>query len=236
MTTFSLDFIQENQRRPFFLYVAYTIPHGRYEVPNAKPYSGRPWPVSVKNYAAMVTRMDIDVGRIMERLKSLDIDRRTIVFFTSDNGAEIHYFRRSGEVEQYDEILRSRGPFRGFKRDLTEGGIRVPMIVRWPGRVAAGSENDHVWAFWDFLPTAAELAGVDPPAGVDGISVVPTLLGRAQKTHEFLYWEFFERGFQQAVRHGDWKAIRLKQGEPLVLYDVKGDPRNSATLRASIRR
>lgn len=127
-------------------------------------------------------------------------------------------------MEQYDEILKSRGPFRGYQRDLTDGGIRVPMIVRWPGRAAAGAENDRVWAFWDSLPTAAELAGFDPPADVDGISVVPTLLGKAQEAHEFLYWEFFERGFQQAVRHGDWKAIRLKQDAPLVLYNVKQDP------------
>ena len=224
LTTFSLRFIEDNQDRPFFLYVAYTIPHGRYEIPNDSPYSDRPWPQSVKNYAAMVTRMDLDVGRIVDRLKSLGIDRQTIVFFTSDNGAEIYYFRRSGEVDQYHEILKSRGPFRGYKRDLTDGGIRVPMVVRWPGRVPAGAENSHVWAFWDFLPTAAELAGVDPPANVDGISIVPTLLGKTQDAHEFLYWEFFERGFQQAVRHGDWKAIRLKQDEPLALYNVKHDP------------
>jgi len=233
LTDFSLEFIQENRDRPFFLYVAYTIPHGRYEIPNDKPYSGRSWPQSVKNYAAMVTRMDLDVGRIMDRLKSLDIDRQTIVFFTSDNGAEIYYFRRSGEVELYDEILNSRGPFRGYKRDLTDGGIRVPMIVRWPGRVAARAESDHVWAFWDFLPTAAELAGVDPPADVDGISVVPTLLGKTQESHEFLYWEFFERGFQQAVRHGDWKAIRLKQDEPLVLYNLKRDPEELRDVAAA---
>ena len=232
LTDFSLEFIQENRDRPFFLYVAYTIPHGRYEIPNDKPYSDRPWPQSVKDYAAMVTRMDLDVGRIVDRLKSLDIDRQTIVFFTSDNGAEIYYFRRSGEVDQYDGILHSRGPFRGYKRDLTDGGIRVPMIVRWPGRVAAGAQNDHVWAFWDFLPTAAELAGVDPPADVDGVSVVPTLFGKTQEAHEFLYWEFFERGFQQAVRHGDWKAIRLKQHEPLVLYHLKHDPQELRDVAA----
>jgi len=167
--------------------------------------------------------MDHDVGRIMTELESLGIERQTVVFFTSDNGAEIHYFRRSGEVVQYEEALNSSGRLRGYKRDLTDGGIRVPMIVRWPGRVTAGSVSDHVWAFWDFLPTAAKLAGVDPPENTDGISVVPTLLGERQEPHEFLYWEFFERGFQQAVRYDKWKAIRLKQGQPLVLYDVTKD-------------
>jgi len=223
LTDFALRFIQESSAGgPFFLYVAYTIPHGRYEIPSDRPYSDRPWPQSVKNYAAMVTRMDHDVGRIMTELESLGIERQTVVFFTSDNGAEIHYFRRSGEVVQYEEALNSSGRLRGYKRDLTDGGIRVPMIVRWPGRVTAGSVSDHVWAFWDFLPTAAKLAGVDPPENTDGISVVPTLLGERQEPHEFLYWEFFERGFQQAVRYDKWKAIRLKQ-QPLVLYDVTKD-------------
>lgn len=224
LTDFALRFIQESSAvGPFFLYVAYTIPHGRYEIPSDKPYSDRAWPQSVKNYAAMVTRMDQDVGRIMTQLETLGIDRQTIVFFTSDNGAEIVYFRRSGEVAQYEKALNSSGPLRGYKRDLTDGGIRVPMIVRWPGHVTAGAVSDQVWAFWDFLPTAAELAGVKPPQDVDGISVVPTLLGKQQKTHEFLYWEFFERGFQQAVRYDKWKAIRLKQGQPLALYDVTKD-------------
>lgn len=224
LTDFALRFIQESSAvGPFFLYVAYTIPHGRYEIPSDKPYSDSAWPQSVKNYAAMVTRMDQDVGRIMTQLETLGIDRQTIVFFTSDNGAEIVYFRRSGEVAQYEKALNSSGPLRGYKRDLTDGGIRVPMIVRWPGHVTAGAVSDQVWAFWDFLPTAAELAGVKPPQDVDGISVVPTLLGKQQKTHEFLYWEFFERGFQQAVRYDKWKAIRLKQGQPLALYDVTKD-------------
>jgi len=232
LTDFSLDFIEGNRRQPFFLYVAYTIPHGRYEIPGDEPYSDRPWPVSVRNYAAMVTRMDSDVGRIMERLQSLGIDEKTIVFFTSDNGAEIYYFRQTGEIRQYEEALHSAGPLQGYKRDLTDGGIRVPMIVRWPGRVRAGAVSDHVWAFWDFLSTAAELAGVDAPADTDGISVVPELLGKPQQMHEFLYWEFFERGFQQAVRHGDWKAIRNKQGQPLQLFDVIrdiGEKRDVAT-------
>jgi arylsulfatase A-like enzyme len=220
---FSLDFIDQHRDEPFFLYVAYTIPHGRYEIPSDAPYSNRDWPQSIKNYAAMVTRMDADVGRIMQRLKIFEIDKRTIVFFTSDNGAEVYYFRRSGELEQYESILNSSHPLRGYKRDLTDGGIRVPMIVRWPGQIEPGTKNDFMWAFWDFLPTAADLAGVDTPAEVDGQSVLPTLLGKRQDPHKFLYWEFFERGFQQAVRHKQWKALRLQQNSPLELYDVVND-------------
>ena len=222
-TGFALDFIEQNRQRPFFLYVAYTIPHGRYEVPNDQPYSDRPWPQSVRNHAAMITRMDADVGRILALLERLEIDERTIVFFTSDNGAEIYYYRQSDEVEDYVRILKPGGPLRGFKRDLTEGGIRVPAIARWPGRIEAGSVSDFPWAFWDFLATAAELAGTEVPADIDGCSIVPTLLGKQQTPAEFLYWEFFERGFQQAARWGRWKAIRNDPSKPIELYDLEED-------------
>lgn len=229
-TQFAKDFIKQNKNGPFFLYAAYTIPHGRYEIASDQPYSDKPWPQDVRNYAAMITRMDSDVGQILSLLKELNIDDNTIVFFTSDNGAEIHYFRRAQLEKEYESILGSPGPLRGWKRDLTDGGIRVPMIVRWPGKVPAGTTSDHIWAFWDFLPTAAELAGTQAPTDTDGISVLPTLLGGKQKTHEFLYWEFFERGFQQAVRYGDFKAIRLKQGQPLQLYRVTSDPKESHNI------
>jgi len=231
-TEFSLDFIRQNHENPFFLYLAFTIPHGRYEIPSDAPYTEKEWPQDVKNYAAMVTRMDYDVGRIMSLLKELGIDEETIVFFTSDNGAEIYYFRQTGLIPEYESILKSPGPLRGWKRDLTDGGVRVPMIVRWPNRIPAGQTSDHVWAFWDFLPTAAELAGIETVASTDGISVVPTLLGQTQDEHEFLYWEFFERGFQQAVRYQDFKAIRLKQGEPLELYRVTEDLKEENNIAA----
>ena len=222
-TGFALDFIRSNRDTPFFLYAAYTIPHGRYEIASDAPYGDKPWPQDVKNYAAMVTRLDRDVGQILGLLRELQIDRKTIVFFTSDNGAEVYYFRRSKTEAAYASLLKSAGPLRGWKRDLTEGGIRVPMIVRWPGRVPAGTTSDFAWAFWDFLPTAAAVANVAPPKGVDGISVLPALLGKEQRGHEFFYWEFFERGMQQAVRYGDFKAIRLEQGRPLVLYNLRDD-------------
>lgn len=228
----ALQFIERRHEKPFFLYLAYTIPHannerGRaegngMEVPGDAPYTDRPWPQAQKNHAAMITRLDRDIGRIVQRLKDLGLDEKTIIFFSSDNGPH-----QEGGADP--KFFQSSGPFRGFKRDLTEGGIRVPFIVRWPGQIQAGSRNEHVTAFWDFLPTAAELAGTKVPEGLDGISIVPALRGskasgRTQPKHDFLYWEFHERGSQQAVRMQDWKAIRLRQGEPLELYDLNADP------------
>jgi arylsulfatase A-like enzyme len=227
----ALSFIDRHSKGPFFLYLAYTVPHANnergaaegngIEVPSDAPYSDRPWPAAQKNYAAMITRMDADIGRIMKRLRDLGIDDHTIVFFSSDNGPH-----KEGGADP--TFFRSAGPLRGIKRDLYEGGIRVPMIVRWPGRVKAGAVSDQVWAFWDFLPTAAELAGLPAPPKIDGISIAPTLLGekaagRPQRDHEFLYWEFHEGGFRQAVRMGNWKAVRLAPNKPLELYDLKSD-------------
>jgi arylsulfatase A-like enzyme len=223
----ALGFVEQHRDRPFFLYLAYTIPHANnergkaegngMEVPSDAPYTDRPWPQVERNHAAMITRLDADVGRLLRRLKELGLDESTVVFFSSDNGPH-----KEGGADP--EFFHSAGPLRGYKRDLTEGGIRVPMLARWPGRVKAGAVSDQVWAFWDFLPTAAALAGAKAPDGLDGLSVAPTLLGKGeQKQHDFLYWEFHERGFQQAVRTGDWKALRLKPDAPLELYDLKTD-------------
>ena len=222
-TDFCFDFINDHKDRPFFLYVPYTIPHGRYEIPSHELYKNRGWPEAVRDYAAMVTRMDADIGRIMKLLDDLKLHKNTIVFFTSDNGAEIHYFRKLDLINEYDSMLGSRGGLNGWKRDLTDGGIRVPMVVRWPGKVQAGSESDHICALYDIFPTLAEIAGVSVPANVDGVSLLPTLVGREQPQHEYLYWEFFERGFQQAVRMGPYKGIRFNQGQPLKLYDLRDD-------------
>jgi arylsulfatase A-like enzyme len=160
--------------------------------------------------------MDRDVGRLMASLKKLGIDDNTLVFFTSDNGPH-----REGGADP--DFFDSNGPLRGIKRDLYEGGIRVPMIARWPKRIKAGAKSDQVWAHWDLLPTLAEIAGVKPPANIDGISMLNALLGRRQRNHEFLYWEFHERGFSQAARMGDWKAVRKSPDSPLELYDLKND-------------
>jgi arylsulfatase A-like enzyme len=224
-TRTSTNFIRINRMSPFFLYLAYTLPHANnelkdkgMEVPSDAPYSKETWPQQEKNKAAMITRLDTDVGKILNKLEELKLDQDTIVFFSSDNGPH-----KEGGVDP--KFFESSGSLRGIKRDLYEGGIRVPMIVRWPGRIKAGSTNDQVWAFWDFLPTAAELAGVKPPKGIDGISVVPALLGMKQTNqHEYLYWEFHERGFQQASRMGDWKALKLATNKPVELYNLKTDP------------
>ncbi len=174
----------------------------------------------------MITRLDRDVGILLNQLKHLDIDDNTIIFFTSDNGPH-------KEGGSKPEFFNSSGGLRGIKRDLYEGGIRVPMIVRWPGKVPAGRVSEQVWAFWDFLPTAAEIAGEKPPQNIDGISMLPTLLGRKQTNqHDFLYWEFHEKGTKQAVRMGDWKAVRLEPKQPIELYNLKSDPAESKDVAA----
>ena len=161
----------------------------------------------------MITRLDKTVGEIMALLDELKLREKTIVFFTSDNGP-----RAEGH-----EFFNSSGPLRGFKRDLYEGGIREPMIVRWPGRVKAGATSDQVWAFWDFLPTAAEIAGTKAPGGIDGVSILPALLGKGKVDHAPLYWEFYERGFEQAARMDDWKAVRHAPGGTIELYNLAKD-------------
>ena len=226
----ALKFIRANKDRPFFLYVPFTIPHVALQVPEDSlaeyrgrwpdpPYDGSKGYVAHENpracYAGMVTRMDKDVGRIMALLDELGLDDNTLVIFSSDNGPTF-----AGGADS--EFFESAGPLRGLKASVYEGGIRVPFIARWPGRIRAGSESDHVSAFWDFLPTCAELLGQNPPAGIDGISMLPTLLERpGQKEHEHLYWEL--RG-QQAVRMGDWKAVRLKPDRKIQLYNLRTDP------------
>jgi len=228
-TADALKFIGRNRRRPFFLYLAYTIPHANneakadgMEVPSYGPYANEYWPNPQKGHAAMITRMDADIGRLFARLKSLGLDRKTLVLFSSDNGPH-----KEGGADP--AFFDSNGVLRGHKRDLYEGGIRVPLIARWPGRIAAGSGSNHVCAFWDFLPTCCELAGIPAPRGIDGLSILPTLLGRPeqQPTHPYLYWEFHEQGKKQAVRMGDWKAVRLDVAKnpngPIELYNLQRD-------------
>ena len=164
----------------------------------------------------MITRLDGDVGKVLDRLRDLGLADNTIVLFTSDNGPH-----KEGGADP--AFFQSAGPLRGFKRAMYDGGIRVPMIVRWPGKIPAGTVSDAVWAFWDVLPTLAALVGHSPPARVDGIDVTAALIGTLQPRHDFLYWEFHEGGFKQAVRVDDWKAVRLARDKPLELYDLKSD-------------
>ena len=243
----TISFIERNDQRPFFIYLNYTVPHaelrpppdaleplkGRFpETPftnqkaDARPtgakiespslgYRSQPTPKAA--FVAMVTRMDRDIGRLADLVRERGLDRRTLVLFTSDNGPH----REGGADPQFS---KSSGGLRGIKRDLYEGGIRVPMIARWTGTIPAGRVSDHVWAHWDVLPTLADLGGAKPPTGIDGMSMARALRGERQPSHEFLYWEFHERGYQQAVRMGKWKAVRLKPGVPLELYDLAADP------------
>jgi len=213
-TKFAMDFVRRHKDGPFFLYLPYTIPHAKYEIPSTEPYTDKPWPADAKVYAAMITRMDADIGRLMALLKKLSIDERTLVFFCSDNGA----------AKRWDGIFDSSGPLRGQKTNLYEGGIRTPMIVRWPGHVPAGKTSNAPWYFADVMSTLAEVADAARPANIDGISVLPLLLGNKQRTDDrFLYWEFPAGKFQQAVRWRNYKAIRPAPGKPLELYDLSRD-------------
>jgi arylsulfatase A-like enzyme len=222
----AVDFIRRPHSQPFFVYLAYTSPHADNErgaafpngidVPSMEPYQNRDWPDVEKSFAALVSRLDRDVGTMLQALSSAGLARNTLVIFASDNGPH-------AEGNHKADFFQSRGPLRGIKRDLYEGGIRVPMMARWPGRIRSGQVSDQVVAFWDMLPSLCEAAGIDPPGGLDGAPLLPALLGEKTIEHRPLYWEFHERHFLQAVRWGDWKAVREgKAGKP-ELYNLKSD-------------
>jgi arylsulfatase A-like enzyme len=219
----TLKFLRQQNDKPFFLYLAYTLPHGEYVIPHDDPayalYRDRSWPQPIKNYAAMVTRVDRTVGKVLDLLTELSLADNTIVFYTSDNGPN----------RQFAETLDSARGFRGLKTQLYEGGLRSNMAVRYPGRTPAGATSDFVWSMVDFFPTACELAGIDKPSHLDGMSVLPTLTGKKQPPHEWLYWEI-HHPFQQAVRLGDWKGIRFGTKERLELYDLARDPQESQNV------
>lgn len=217
----SCDFIRRNAAGPFFLYLAFSNPHSPYISPTLGSAAGEPWDRDEKTYASMVEFMDEGVGSVLRTLKENHLEDNTIVFFASDNGP------RSEPTEQQTKVVTffdSNGIYRGYKRDLYEGGIREPFIVRWPGKIVAGSTSSTPVYFPDFLPTALSLAHAPIPPGIDGIDLTPTL---RQTTHEqkerFLYWEAYEPVFCQAVRWGKWKAVRLTRTSPLELYDLKQD-------------
>lgn len=212
--------------QPFFLYFAPTLPHANnearqegMEVPDYGLYEQEAWPLPQKGLAAMITRLDDTVGRLVATLERRGLADDTIIFFSSDNGPH----REGGNDPDFFD---SNGPVRGIKRDLYDGGIRVPLIVRWPGRVPAGTTADHVGYLGDFMATAAELAGIPPLSNLDSISLLPAALGEAgrQRAHDFLYWEFYEGGSAQAVRFGNWKAVRAPMFTgPIELYDLTTD-------------
>lgn len=240
----ALSFIKTQKDKPFFLFLSYTLPHAALQVPlgdslfakyrklfneeeqpipdemwNGKGYKPQSFPRAA--YAAMVSRLDVYVGQVLQKLREYGIDKNTLVIFSSDNGPH----KEGGNDPNY---FKSSGPFRGIKRDLYEGGIREPFIAWWPGKIKAGATSDYAGAFWDLLPTFAELAKQPQPKGIDGISIVPALFGQKNApTHPWLYWEFHEQGGKQAVRMGKWKGIKLNAAAnpngPIELYDLQTD-------------
>jgi uncharacterized sulfatase len=226
ITAEALKWVEEHKSVPFFLYYSPTLPHANneggqngMEVPELGQYANTDWPPQQKAHAAMITRMDADVGRLMDLLKKLGVDQNTIVFFSSDNGPH----REGGNNPDFNN---SNGPLKGIKRDLTEGGIRVPFIARWPGHITP-SVSHFAGGFQDIMPTLAELTGSTDavPKNIDGLSIVPTLLGNSsqQKQHDYLYWTFYERGGGQATRVGNWKAIQQPMDSAVRIYDLSQD-------------
>jgi len=234
LTKAALNFVQINQPdafnhyRPFFLLLEYTTLRANtaetartgngMQVPTDAPFSSEPWPQPEKNRAAMIARLDGHLGQLLEQLHKLGMTNNTVIFFTSDTGPH-----REGGVDP--KFFQSAGPFRGMGGNLYEGGLRVPMIAHWPGRIPAGQVSDFTWAAWDFLPTATDIALTRSPTNVDGISVLPALLGQTQTNrHESFYWKLQSREVAQAARAGDWAAVQPKVGAPLELYHLKTDP------------
>ncbi len=219
-----LRFIEEqaNEKQPFFLYLAYTLPHNngeapkeiRFQSPTLKPYENENWTTLEKNYAATISRMDDYIGQIMQKLKEKGIAEKTIVFFSSDNGS----------TEDIPERFAEKNLYRGFKRSPYEGGIRAPLLVWWEGKIKKGSTSDFPTAQWDFLPTACELAGVETPKDIDGISILPTLIGKKQTNRKTdMYWEFHEQGGWQVLQKGDYKLIYFVKKQVYELYNLKKD-------------
>ena len=238
-----LKFLQEGRtEEPFFLYIPYTIPHAALDVPDDSmlAYEGEfeetPWEAEGSYigqetprtaFAAMVSRLDADIGRILHTLETQGLLDQTLVIFTSDNGPH-------QEAGADPTFFNSSGGLRGMKRDLYEGGIRVPMIAMWQGVIQANSTTDHVSSFWDVMPTLCAMVGVDPPPNIDGISFLPTLLGESQIAHDYLYWEFHEQGGKQAIRMNNWKGVRLNvhdnRAAPIELYDLSRDRQEARDL------
>jgi arylsulfatase A-like enzyme len=233
----ALKFLEQNKGGPFFLYLSYTTPHANneltkqsgngMEVPGDHPYSTKSWPKPDRDFAGIVSRLDRDVGAVLAKLRELDVEQNTLVMFASDNGPH----REGGN---HPDFFDSNGPVRGIKRDLYDGGIRTPFLVRWPGITKASSVSNEVCAFWDLLPTLAEVVGEKPPAGLDGMSIIGAMKGEKLPSRTYLYWEFHENGFSQAVRMGNWKGVRLKNRHaPIQLYDLVTDLGETQDVAAS---
>jgi len=237
----AIKFIREHAREPFFAYLPYTPPHGNFDIPDSDPawtlYKDQPWPEPARRYAAMVTMVDRQVGEVLALLKELGIDSNTLVFFSGDNGGA-DYFSSPEQprgVHSANKNPQTGVEYRGRKGTLYEGGLRVPFIARWPGKIAPGRVSDYLGYFPDVMPTIAEVTGAKAPAGLDGISLVPELIGpsaagREQEQHEYLYWEI--PGWT-AIRQGNWRAVKPPKTEKWELYDLATDPSESQDLAAA---
>lgn len=233
----AIRFIDDNKSGPFFLYLSYTTPHANNEltrqtgngneIPGDHPYSDKAWPKPDRDFAGTVAKLDRDIGSVLSKLRELGIEEDTLVLFASDNGPH-------KEGGNNPELFDSNGPLRGIKRDLYDGGIRTPFLARWTGSIKAGQVTDEVCAFWDLLPTLAEVAGAKAPADVDGLSFVPALQGRKLPDRPYLYWEFHEAGFSQAVRLKQFKGVRRRNlRAPIEVYDVVADPGETKDIAAA---
>ena len=243
----ALRFIEQNKDTPFFCYLPFTPPHGMYDIPGNEPawklYEGEKWmddtavPQDAKNYAVMVSMIDRQLGQVLALLKKLKLEKNTIFFFTGDNGGQDRFRSQKRPRGFFGPNVnpKTKVEFRGGKGNLYEGGLRIPFLVRWPGQIKAGQVSDHVFYQPDVLPTLTELCGARTPGDVDGLSILPTLLGekatgRKQESHEMLYWEY---GNQIAVRHGSWKAIKAGKTQQWALYDLTKDPSETTDLSSS---
>ncbi len=229
----AIDFLEKNKENKFFLYMAYNVPHANneagpfagdgMEVPDYYEFAVKDWPQPEKGFAAMIRNIDNSVGMLLDKVEELGLDENTMIIFCSDNGPH-------QEGRHMMEFFNSNRELRGMKRDFYDGGVRTPFIVRWPGHIQAGAKSEQTFAFWDFLPTFADLVGAETPAETDGISFLPTLLGKEQnEKHDYLYWEFFELGGKQAILKGKWKAVKLnvrgdKENVIFELYNLETDP------------
>lgn len=244
----AMQFLRQHINKPFFLFLPYTLPHGDLDVPRDSVYQyyvklfkeaplpanapskGRFEPYPHAAFAAMVSRLDRYVGEIVRFVQQSGQADNTLLLFTSDNGPH----REDGGDPVF---FNGNGGMRGIKRDLYEGGIRVPFMASWKGHIKAGVTNDQPAAWWDLFPTFQQLAGIPVSRQVDGISIVPALTGKPQPAHEYFYWEFHEQGGKQAVRYGHWKGVRLKvntvQEGPIELYDLTRDPAEQNNVAAS---
>jgi arylsulfatase A-like enzyme len=220
----AVNFLETAGEKPFFLYFPTIIPHANNELgrvapngmesPDLGPYAGKDWPEVEKTFAAAITRMDGYMGRILEVLRRRGMEENTLIIFSSDNGPHAEGNHKPGFFE-------SSGPLRGTKRDLYDGGIRVPAIARWKGTGAAGKVSDAMWAFWDLMPTACSLAGRNVPGGIDGLDVTASLVDGRPVERSHFYWEFHEGGFAQAVRSGPWKLVKQRPKFGYELFNVE---------------